>query len=383
MANFKNYSFFSALQYKGIDQNDTGFHVVVARVVYDMKIEKNNQCALTLSSKQESLNYSDINYKDMSRSSVKYESDLAPYKPKTDIIINATAYSPHDQATPSFNVSVMIGNYKKSLRIHGPRSWLFTPLGWSLGFPKPIKQLDITYEYASGGWYESEDKTIASPNNPLGMGWYPAEYLKTCKVTELPAPQIESETLPVVSIKELILPEGFGFFGRGWHGRIEYAGTYDNAWVENRHPYLPEDFNFRYWCGAHPTLQISHPKPCDNIPVELFGLLPASEIADQHIRIQIPVETLFIFFNTEFRLGITKDMILDTIIIDMNARKVFCSYRITLAEELNVTEIQLRYIAVDHRQKQIDRATAMRQDLSSTEFIPLPPSLLNKGNLYG
>jgi hypothetical protein len=374
-----NHSAFPALQYDGLDQNDTCFNIVVARITYDINIrEKNGRITLVQSSEQVPLNYSDMHYKDPVHSSVQYESDLAPYKPETDVVINATAFSPDEKSTPFFEVAIQVDQSIKTLRINGPRFWKYGLSGWSLGHPEPIDSLDILYEYASGGWHEVDGETFASPNNPSGMGWYPNEYLKRCKKNRLPGPQIESKNIPINNIQELTIPEGFGFFGKSWRGRIEHAGTYDSAWVEERHPYLPRDFDFRYWCGAHPSLQIAHPKPSGNIPVVLWGLVPASEVPDQRVSFHVPVETLFVFVKTESGLGVTKDMLLDTIVIDMRARKVFCSYRITLAEELRASEIQLRHIAIEDRQKQTELAAAINQNASSSTFIPLPPSLSSK-----
>ncbi|WP_230479561.1 DUF2169 family type VI secretion system accessory protein [Izhakiella capsodis] len=378
MSDFTNFSLFPALRYEAIDQYDITFHVVAARLTYDINIEeKKGQAHLSLSAKQASLNYGDAHYHDPVRSNVKYESDLAPYKPKTDVIINATAFAPQGKLTHCFPVAVKIGDKIKTLRIHAPRRWVFYPTGWLLEYEKPINQLDILYDYASGGWHEMDDKTHVSPSNPLGIGWYPGEYLKQCKKTSLPAPQIDSDDAPVTRISELIMPEGFGFFGRSWSRRIEWAGTYDDVWKNERHPYLPQDFNFNYWCGAHPSLQITLPSE-DNISVELWGLLPADENPHQSISFSIPVETLFTLNKSKLGLSLTKDMQLDTIVIDMWARKVFCTYRIALAELFQPQEIQLRYIAAENRMAQKVLAAEMSKDGTSASYVPVPPSLNNK-----
>ena len=51
-------------------------------------------------------------------------------------------------------------------------------------------------------------------------------------------------------------PVGFGFYNRAWAPRSQYAGTYDDQWRKTRRPRYPEDFDFRYYNGAHPDLQI-------------------------------------------------------------------------------------------------------------------------------
>jgi hypothetical protein len=36
--------------------------------------------------------------------------------------------------------------------------------------------------------------------------------------------------------------------------RQQYAGTYDEAWKQHRHPQLPKDFDYRFYQTAHPKL---------------------------------------------------------------------------------------------------------------------------------
>ena len=52
----------------------------------------------------------------------------------------------------------------------------------------------------------------------------------------------------------------FGPMGRGWPGRIEYGGTYDQNWIDNIFPFLPPDFDDRYFQMAPPDQQIDLPK---------------------------------------------------------------------------------------------------------------------------
>ena len=47
--------------------------------------------------------------------------------------------------------------------------------------------------------------------------------------------------------------------GRGWPGRIEYGGTYDQNWIDNVFPFLPADFDDRYYQMAPPDQQTDPP----------------------------------------------------------------------------------------------------------------------------
>jgi hypothetical protein len=75
---------------------------------------------------------------------------------------------------------------------------------------------------------------------------------------------------------------GFGFYNRAWLPRAQYAGTYNDDWRKNRRPRYPKDFDFRYYNGAHPDLQLDSYLRGDE-PVELINLTP-----DGHLRFNLP-----------------------------------------------------------------------------------------------
>lgn len=342
--NFVNHTIFPALNFDSDNQQHDTFHIVASRITYDIRINnRDGQSQLVISPEQSMLNYTDISYSEMVDTSIEYESDLAPYKPKTDIVINATAFVPENNPVPVFDVGIQIGKYQKVLRIFGPRYWTKEDSEWFLTKSELVRYLDIRYEYASGGTYSTGNRVFTSPANPIGMGWYPAEFLAQCDKTQLPAHQIESPDIPAEHISQILRPDGFGFFGRTWQERAEYAGHYDP--VSSRPPQTPDNLN--YWCGAHPTLQIPHLKAGNKLPLKLFGLVSATELERQHVLFYVPVENLFVFISSGLGFSIPKNLQLDTIVVDMNLRKVFCTYRIALPESLNIAEMTLRHIP-DH-----------------------------------
>ncbi|ELY4221681.1 DUF2169 domain-containing protein [Cronobacter sakazakii] len=381
MENFSNLSAFPAMLFDSFDQNDHGFSTVVARVSYDLDIATG---ALTLCDDQGELVEQDLNYGEPGYSSVRFESDLAPYKPWMDVVINASAWAPQDKPARSFTVGAQIGDTTRLLRIHGPREWWNVMAGWRLTDPEPLQTLELRYEYAAGGMYTlPDDQVVAAQENTVGMGWYPREVRKHLKKDRLPAPQIEWVTQPVKKMDEAGLAAGFGFYGRGWKGRIEHAGTYDENWKQNRHPFLPKDFRFDYWCGAHPLLQFPLPAPLSAIPVTLKYLISARDKADQEIRFQVPVESLFVFIMTQKGAGVAQDMTLDTLVVDVPARKVHCSYRTVISELMEPVMTELRFVAREERHAQVVRARQLLSDRESADFLPLPPSLLNLNEKRG
>ena len=100
---FINHTPFPALAFEGIDQHGQSFHVVVLRQT------------LTFASGQ--LAYADVQaplcevdtfFGEMNASSVRQESDLCQFKPRCDIIVNATAHAPQGRPVPRFKVAVQV-----------------------------------------------------------------------------------------------------------------------------------------------------------------------------------------------------------------------------------------------------------------------------------
>ena len=86
--NFINHTIFPALNYDSDNQQHDTFHIVASRITYDIRINnRDGQSQLVISPEQSLLNYTDVSYNEMVDTSIEYESDLAPYKPKTDIVI--------------------------------------------------------------------------------------------------------------------------------------------------------------------------------------------------------------------------------------------------------------------------------------------------------
>lgn len=102
------------------------------------------------------------------------------------------------------------------------------------------------------------------------------------------------------------------------------------------------------------------------------------DVPGQGVHFTVPVESVFALIGLERGIGLTRDLILDTIVVDMDALKVYCTYRVALAEELDIAEVQLRYIAADEREAQREKAARMNPDPAVREFVPLPPSLMTK-----
>src|SRR5579863_2600851 len=67
-----------------------------------------------------------------------YPSDLAYFKPSTDVLIAGSAYAPHSHPVSSLTVSVQIGAWQKEVRIQGNTKAYVSDLGVTKGMPEPF-----------------------------------------------------------------------------------------------------------------------------------------------------------------------------------------------------------------------------------------------------
>ncbi|WP_321818261.1 MULTISPECIES: DUF2169 domain-containing protein [unclassified Paraburkholderia] len=87
---FINHTPFPALAFAGVDAREQEFHVVVLR----QTLTWNEADGLHFSDEQQPLCEADEFFRVDMQGSVRQESDLCPYKPRCDVIVNATAYPP-------------------------------------------------------------------------------------------------------------------------------------------------------------------------------------------------------------------------------------------------------------------------------------------------
>jgi hypothetical protein len=179
------------------------------------------------------------------KSSIKHEADLGPPKLATDLALVGRAVAPRGRAIPRMEVSLRVGNLHQRALVTGERRLS----RGRPGEPRPFETVPLCWELAAGGTDASpEDPKLHSMDmrNPLGRGF-------RARKSRLPA-----DGAPAAQIRRIdgneSEPVGFGFIGEHWEPRTQYAGTYDEAWVQNRCPLVPKDFNPRFHNKAAPGL---------------------------------------------------------------------------------------------------------------------------------
>ena len=261
----------------------------------------------------------DVSRGEPGRSSLLYESDFATTKPKTDILLSGHAYAPGGKPTEVLDAQMSVGPVTKTVRVFGDRIW--KPgfmLGYDLSSPAPFTKMPLVYERAFGGIDETEvDDPREERRNPVGRGFH-----------RLTARNIEGTLLPnLENPKELIRnpyetpePAGFGPLGRAWAPRVKYAGTYDEAWKEKRFPFLPEDFDERYFQAA-PADQIVGPLKGGE-KVTLRNLTP-----EGRLEFALPAPDVAVKVTGRDELEEELPTVLDTVLLEPDERRLSLVWR--------------------------------------------------------
>ncbi len=236
-----------------------------------------NKTAIS-TSEQIPVAFGDEYYDESGEGSVKFESDVAPFKPRADIVLVGRAYAPKGALARALDVSLRVGNIRRVIRVYGDRQWHC--MSWFLPCMKskaqPFSTMDIVYERAFGG----KQGGGFCEQNLVGCGYFKKKSTKV--IDRAPLPNLEDPNNPIRSWKDHPKPVGFGFFGRSWMPRRGFLGTYDEKWRKERSPDPPEDFQFEYYNGAHPDLQVNGFLEGDE-EVELVNFT-----ADGKIRFRLP-----------------------------------------------------------------------------------------------
>lgn len=201
-------------------------------------------------------------------SSIKYASDIHLTKPSTDVVLVGRAWVPQQQQASQLDVRLAVAEKQKTLRIFGNRNWKNS----SISAPQPFQSMPIVYEYAFGGKHEvdpEKEQILAEGRNPIGRGFRGKRTNR--ELEDTPLPNVEDPRCLVTSVGDKAWPAGFAFVSPAWLPRRSFAGTYDEAWQKQRAPYLPEDFDPRFFNAAHPDftferhLQGGEPVMLDNL----------------------------------------------------------------------------------------------------------------------
>ncbi|RWX65506.1 DUF2169 domain-containing protein, partial [Mesorhizobium sp. M4B.F.Ca.ET.089.01.1.1] len=243
-------------------------------------------------------------------------------KPRCDIIANGCAYAPGGRPAERVPVGIKVGNWSKLFEVVGHREWRAIGPLFTATSPQPFLKLPISYDVAWGGVdrLDPEDKLPASYKyNPVGTGWSRTKNQRLIPGLRLPNTQAVGEDIrsPFGDYR----PMSFGPMGRGWPGRIEYGGTYDQNWIDNFFPFLPPDFDERYFQMAPTDQQTDHPRGGED--VQLINLTPAGKESFRMPATALPL-TLFRGREKAFE----GELLPDTVLFDSEKRRFSLVWRV-------------------------------------------------------
>ncbi|MBI3230758.1 MAG: DUF2169 domain-containing protein [Burkholderiales bacterium] len=265
-----------------------------------------------------------------------YESDFAPTKPRCDVLFSARAYAPDGKPVRELLAGYQIGAHQKILRVHGPRTWqgenaaagnaeefLTMPLhyGFAFGGTRPLPQAGQSESYAA---------------NPLGCGYS----TDPAAVAGLVMPSLEAHNQAILRPDEQYPPAALSVLARNWLPRRPLSGTYDAAWKRDVFPFLPEDFDTRFYQAAPEDQQIDYPQGGEE--VVLWNLMPKQ--AEMRFKLprldKVPVRILMRDFTIE-----QPKVVVDTLFFEPDQARFTAVWRTSIPIKRRIQDVKTIAIA--------------------------------------
>lgn len=201
-------------------------------------------------------------YGEPGESAMRYGGDFARFKPRCDVLLDASAHAPDGKPVQELLVGMKFGTLQKGIKVLGLRTWRKRLGLLGLTDPEPFVSMPLHYGMAFGGtrqYKKGRDETSseAHPENPNGIGW--AGPKTSGDLDGVPAPSLEAIGDPITRPTGKHKPTAFSAIGRHWQPRPQFAGTYDAKWLQEVCPFLPEDFDEQYHQCAPLDQQIAYP----------------------------------------------------------------------------------------------------------------------------
>lgn len=267
------------------DSDGAEVWIVAVKATYDILPDGDTRIA----SEQVPVHSGPVLHEDLR--SLRYDIDLGPPKPATDILLNGHAYAQGTQPVEELHVGFRVGSMKRLAKVSGDRYWRRGMLLTSASKAVPFMRMPLVYERAFGG--DAPDAEHGSAN-PLGRGVAPDADGRVW------LPNVELLTNPVSKPGDRPAPMSFGPIPCHWPERRQYAGTHDEAWLEQRYPLPPQDLDPRHWQLAPAAQQVEgHLRGGEE--VVLVNLTPPGFAADGRLSFRLPKLTLA--FQTYFTDG--------------------------------------------------------------------------------
>jgi hypothetical protein len=213
----------------------------------------------------------DRTWDDAPIASLYHPSDLAPLKPRTDLVLVGHAYAPGGKKVEQLVAQVKVGDFQKSITVQATRMWTAGPAGFAPGPLVPFERMPLRYERAG-----------LSQDNPIGVD---------------PAAPPSPGALVGPNL-EPIAPATFACFApiaAAWRPRRRLLGEAGRFWAlafetGGRSPEpAPRALDFRYFNVAPPDQQTSLLR--HRAELELVNLSPTHPV----LRTRLPALKPYVF----------------------------------------------------------------------------------------
>lgn len=275
-------------------------------------------------------------------------SDIIPFKPKADLTLLAWAVRPRSVIATDWCAGLKVEEREYIFHVHGRRYWEYKRdelnkeyRGWSLSEMENFSHVALTWTLAYGGKKPME-RNMGTPDvvrqNPIGCGYIDLDH--TPKDQRLLAPSLLRPNNPLAAAGSYYEPYGCAPISPWWKWRQQYAGTYDEAWVNEVHPRLPADFDYAFYQYAPPEMiQDGYFKGGEN-----FSLVNIHSFSER-IKFQLPTYFPVARIKRKTSEVIDIPLNLDGCHIDLTTgdepAKVFLTWRVWVPFEPVVSSIRL------------------------------------------
>ncbi len=166
--------------------------------------------------------------------------DIGMPKPTAEVLVAGHAAAPGGEPVQRMGLAWAIGGLQKSLLITGDRFWRMAGATAVPTEPQAFTRMPLAPARCFGGG--------GYPANPAGLGFRAQERLMAQEVVALP--NIEIPERAVRSIGDVPPPPRFGPMAVDAKERLQFAGTYDDAWMKTCAPGLAADADPRLFLFA-------------------------------------------------------------------------------------------------------------------------------------
>lgn len=266
-------------------------------------------------------------------SSLRREGQAVYTRPGTDVYLVGHAWAPGGRPATRSVVALGVGPCQKGAVVFGDRVW---SQGMTVGpgRPQPFTKLPLLYERCFGGAIERATGALAlaSEHNPVGRGLFANERDAVGQLM----PNFEDPTALLDSPSQRPRPCGFGPVARHWRPRRDFAGTYDQLWMDSRLPLWPKDMDERFFLAAAPGLQ-ARPHLRGGEAVRVVGMHPDGDfvLALPRLRLRARFE--------QGKGSVRRPLVLDAVEIDTDAGTLTMTWRASLVSDpLAVSAVVVR-----------------------------------------